>query len=54
MWAEQEQEALKKSLEELERKREEGWVKKEMLLDRVLVEELGAVEASELSLDFAV
>jgi len=50
-WAEQEQEELKRNLEELEKKRREGWVKKEMLLDRVFAEELGEAEAVELSLD---
>ncbi|CUS13928.1 unnamed protein product [Tuber aestivum] len=50
-WAEEEQEELKRKLEELERKRREGWVKKEMLLDRVLVAELGEEEAAKLSLD---
>jgi len=50
-WAEQEQEELKRNLEELEKRRREGWVKKEMLLDRVLAEELGEVEAADLSLD---
>jgi len=50
-WAEQEQEELKRNLEELEKKRREGWVKKEMLLDRVFAEELGEAEAAELSLD---
>jgi len=50
-WAEQEQEELKRNLEELEKRRREGWVKKEMLLDRVFAEELGEVEAADLSLD---
>jgi hypothetical protein len=50
-WSEQEQEELKRKLEELEKKRREGWIKKEMLLDRVLAQELGEEEAAELSLD---
>ncbi|PWW75680.1 hypothetical protein C7212DRAFT_352039 [Tuber magnatum] len=53
-WAEQEQEELRHKLEELEKKRREGWVKKEMLLDRVLAAELGEEEAAKLSLDVPV
>lgn len=51
-WAEQEQEDLKGTLEKLVKKRKEAWVKKEMLLDRVLEAELGDHEAKKVSLNW--
>ena len=50
-WAEREHQELKETLEKLDKRRREAWVKKEMLLDRVLVTELGEEEARKLSLD---
>jgi len=51
-WAEQEQEELKETLEKLSRKRREAWIKKEMLLEKVLQRELGDLEARHVSLDW--
>jgi hypothetical protein len=51
-WAEQEQEELKETLEKLSRKRREAWIKKEMLLEKVLQRELGDEEARHVSLDW--
>lgn len=51
-WAEQEQEELRETLEMLEKRRRDAWVKKEVLLDRVLRQELGEEEARGASLDF--
>lgn len=50
-WAEQEQEELKETLSKLTTKRKESWVKKEVLLNRVLDAELGPEEARKVSLD---
>lgn len=50
-WAEREHQELKEALEKLDKRRREAWIKKEMLLDRVLVTELGEEEARKLSLD---
>ena len=52
VWAQEEQEELKESLETLDRRRREAWVKKEMLLDRVLKTELGEEEAKKVSLEW--
>lgn len=51
-WAEQEQRELTEQLEILTRCRRECWIKKEMLLDRVLEQELGPEEAKNVSLKF--
>lgn len=51
-WAEEEQVELKETLEKLDRKRREAWIKKEMLLNKVLDLELGAEEAKKVSLDW--
>ena len=51
-WAEQEQEDLKNTLEKLTKKRKEAWVKKELLLNRVLEAELGEQEAKKVGLDW--
>lgn len=53
-WAEQSRDELMETLEGLERRRLEGWVKKEVLLDRVLEVELGREAAAGLSLDLGV
>ncbi|KAH0603845.1 uncharacterized protein H6S33_007504 [Morchella sextelata] len=53
-WAEQSREELKGTLEGLEKRRRRGWVRKEVLLDRVIECEIGAEEAKELSLDLGV
>jgi len=51
-WAEKEQQDLTESLVKLEAKRREAWVKKEMLLNRVLDTELGEEDARKVSLDW--
>jgi hypothetical protein len=51
-WAEEEQMELKETLEKVGRKRREAWIKKEMLLNRVLDMELGEEEARKVSLDW--
>lgn len=51
-WAEFEKEDLETTLRGLERRRREAWVKKEMLLDRVLESELGPEEARKVTLDW--
>lgn len=51
-WAEREQQDLTDALAKLEGKRKEAWVKKEMLLNRVLDMELGEEEARKVSLDW--
>ncbi|KAI5780481.1 hypothetical protein EDC01DRAFT_620630 [Geopyxis carbonaria] len=51
-WAEQEAEELRETLAVLGRRRREAWIKKELLLNRVLVKELGEEEAARLSLEF--
>lgn len=53
-WAEQSRDELAGTLEALERTRREGWVKKEVLLDRVFESELGRDVAGGLSLDLGV
>lgn len=53
-WAEEEQADLQAQLRSLERRRREGWIKKEMLLNRVLEQELGAEEAKKVSLEWDV
>jgi len=49
--AREENEELKATLADLERRRKEAWVKKEMLLERVIIRELGEEEARGISLD---
>lgn len=53
-WAEQSRDELRATLEGLEKRRKEGWVRKEVLLDRVIEVELGKEEARGLSLDLSV
>lgn len=53
-WAEQSREELKGTLEGLEKRRRRGWVRKEVLLDRVIECEIGVEEAKELNLDLGV
>lgn len=53
-WAEQSREELVATLDALERTRREGWVKKEVLLDKVFESELGRDVAGGLSLDLGV
>jgi hypothetical protein len=51
-WAQMEHTELKETLEKLAQRRREAWIKKEMLLDKVLAMELGEEEAKKVSLDF--
>lgn len=53
-WAEQSREELVATLDALERTRREGWVRKEVLLDKVFESELGRDVAGGLSLDLGV
>lgn len=49
-WAEEEQTDLETQLNRLEKRRRENWVKKEMLLERVVEQEIGPEEAKKVSL----
>jgi hypothetical protein len=51
-WAQMEHTELTETLEKLARRRREAWIKKEMLLEKVLKMELGEEEAKKVSLDF--